>query len=86
MAAKMRPPHEVKIVNNIPRLVKENFTIEFRCRDHAPVIFQEGAAFDVGGDEMAEIPEWVWEQYGKLSDDAKAKLKMTPPVAAKAAK
>ena len=79
MARKLKPPHEVKIINNVPKLVRENFTVEFRKRDCVPVVMQDGACFDVGGDLMEEVPDWAWEQWAKLSDDAKAKLKMQAP-------
>ena len=79
MARKLKPPHEVKLINNVPKLVAENFTVEFRMRDQFPVIMQDGACFDVSGNMIEEIPDWVWEQYEKCNDDTKAKLKMTPP-------
>lgn len=84
MSAKMRLPHEMKIINSIPRLVRENFTIEFRMKDESPVLMQNGMCYDAGGDEVPDPPAWVWEQYARLSDEAKAKLKMTIPAAGKA--
>lgn len=79
MSRKLQPAHEFKIINSIPRLVRENFRAEFRSGTSTPIIFQDGAAFDVGGDEVTDIPDWAWEAYGKCSDEMKARLKMTPP-------
>lgn len=79
MARKLKQPHEVKIVGNIPRLVKENFTVEFRMKGETPVLMQEGACFDAGGDVIEAVPDWAWEQFEKLSEGAKAKLAMVLP-------
>lgn len=78
---RLQPAHEVKVVNGVPKLVKENFTVEFRGAERIPVIMQDGACFDAGGNLLESPPEWVWEAFSTLSEDAKAALKMTPPKA-----
>lgn len=83
MSRKMKPPQEVKIINSMPRIVRENFTVRFCKANEAPMWMQDGAVFDESGNEMEKIPDWLWEEYGKLTDDAKAKLKMTPPASGK---
>lgn len=83
-ARKIKPPHEIKIINSIPRLVKENFTIRFTSGTQAPLWMQEGGVFDESGNEVSDVPDWVWEEYAKCSDDAKKRLGMTVPAAGKA--
>lgn len=84
MSRKMKPPHEVKIINSFPRIVKENFTVRFASSGHAPLWMQEGAVFDESGREILDVPEWLWEEHAKLSDEAKKKLGMTIPAMGKA--
>lgn len=76
---KIKPPHEIKIVNNMPRLVRENFTAEFRMKGEIPVQMQDGVCFDASGDVMANPKSWVWAEYDKLPDETKARLKMNVP-------
>lgn len=84
MSRKMRQPHEVKIINSMPRIVRENFTVRFCSGGHAPLWMQDGAVFDESGDLQENPPEWIWEEYNKLTDEAKSKLKMTIPAMGKA--
>lgn len=84
MSRKMRQPQEIKIINNFPKLVKENFTVRFSKGGEAPLWMQDGAVFDDSGNEVSNVPEWIWEEHGKLSDEAKSKLKMTIPAMGKA--
>lgn len=84
MSRKMRPPQEVKIINSMPRIVRDNFTVRFCSGGHAPLWMQDGAVFDDSGNEVTSPPDWIWEEHQKLSDDAKAKLKMTIPAMGKA--
>ena len=82
MARKLKPPHEVKIINNIPRLVKENFTVRFTNGSEAPLTMQDGAVFDDAGNLVENVPDWLWKEYDKMTEEAKGRLNMEPPASA----
>lgn len=84
MARTIRPAQEIKIINSVPRMVKETFTVRFAKADEAPMWMQEGAVFDESGNEVESPPDWIWAEFAKLSDEAKTQLAMTVPAAGKA--
>jgi len=78
----LKQPHEVKFVNHMPKLVRENFSVRFCKAGECPLWMQDGAVFSDGGGLIAEPPEWIWECYKSLSPEAQAKLKMEVPLPA----
>jgi len=78
----MKQPHEVKFVNHMPKLVRENISVRFCKAGECPMWMQDGAVFADGGGQILEPPEWIWEQYKTLSPEMQAQLKMVVPLPA----
>lgn len=66
-------PQQTRVVGGVANLVKENPTLLVKSGDGALWV-QGGLVYDEGGRALANdtIPGWFWEEYNKLTPEAKA--------------
>lgn len=72
-------PQETRVVGNVSKIVKENFTARVVSEGESPLCIQNGAVYTDSGKPIETIPDWVWEAYAKMSPETQEKLGLKRP-------
>lgn len=65
-------PHTTKIVGGVETIIGRNETMLVSSSE-GRLWIQNGRVFDEAGKSPAEIPDWFWEEFRKVSPEMQAK-------------